>query len=476
MHEGIRILAGIFTWSKLQCMKRISALCFITLVLPFTVISQTNGICPDSLQTTFINYSEYSFFIPGIDDDQTVSWDFGDGFTAVDDSLISHAFMAGTYLITAIFFDADCPWDGPSLLSTELVVEACGIEISYVETKTGLFTFTAVGIPEEYPMYWDMGDGTQIVETWVVDNFYDPGTYQICAWYYTELCPDTVEACVEMVYAPDTTCSAEFSYELIEDEELDGYYQTTALHAWNDSPEFTYIWDFGDGPTVGSADIMMNNESFWEGEEHGTQVCLTTIFGACSDTVCHRVMNCDYGHLTAETTGYGIESGEIVACNLNFSYYMSYFSYEFDLSSDDSVHQISHCPPFGQCSELFIDYFNDLDSIGIKLFHLQNVSPLIDTIYTDGYILAAPPGCIIFSVNEHEQSFSVFPSITNDDVEIVGPAEMKYALYDLNGRICSEGKVFSRGTVDVSELTPGIYLIRLQSGNLTFSSKIIRQP
>jgi hypothetical protein len=104
------------------------------------------------------------------------------------------------------------------------------------------------------------------------------------------------------------------------------------------------------------------------------------------------------------------------------------------------------------------------------------VSPLIDTIYTDGYILAAPPGCIIFSVNEHEQSFSVFPSITNDDVEIVGPAEMKYALYDLNGRICSEGKVFSRGTVDVSELTPGIYLIRLQSGNLTFSSKIIRQP
>jgi hypothetical protein len=430
------------------------------------------------LQTTFINYSEYSFFIAGIDNDQEVSWDFGDGFTAVDDSLISHAFMAGTYLITAIFFDADCPWDGPSLLSTELVVEACGIEISYVETKTGLFTFTAVGIPEEYPMYWDMGDGTQIVETWVVDNFYDPGTYQICAWYYTEFCPDTVETCVEMVYAPDTTCSAEFSYELVEDEELeDGYYPITALHAWNNSPEYTYIWDFGEGPVVGSADTVIYSGGGALIQDDGTQVCLTTFYGTCSDTLCHQVMNCLYGDLTIETTGYGIDNGEVIDLNLHVGYVsLVNFVDEFSLSYEDSMHLTSSCMLLPYCGYLSLGN-PELDSIRVRVFALQNPLPVLDTIYTGGYLTVGPPGCMIpISVNEHEQSFSVFPSITNDEVVIDGPPEMTYALFDLNGRICSEGKVFSGGQISMAERAPGMYLLFLRSGNQSYTTRIVRQP
>jgi hypothetical protein len=463
-------------------MKRFVALCCALLLLSLNAQSQTNGTCPDTLQTTFINYSEYSFFIAGIDNDQSVSWDFGDGFAAVDDSLISHAFMAGTYLITAIFFDADCPWDGPSLLSTELVVEACGIEISYVETKTGLFTFTAVGIPEEYPMYWDMGDGTQIVETWVVDNFYEPGTYEICAWYYTEFCPDTVEACVEMVYAPDTTCSAEFSYELIESEFVEGYYQTTALHAWNNSPEFTYIWDYGDGPTVGSADIMMNSESFWEAEEHGTQVCLTTIFGACSDTVCHRVMNCEFGNVTIETTAFGIPEGEVATINLNVSFYLvPGLNDNFTLNNEDSIHFTNVCST-ESCGDVHLNIPAQCDSMRVRVFYLQNTTPILDTVFYSPSssvvtFVFEQPGCTWFSlVDEVAALFNVWPIYTEDNFNVFGPAEMNYTMFDLSGKICAEGKLFSGGQISMAERAPGMYLLFLRSGNQSYTARIVRQP
>lgn len=436
-------------------------------------LMRAQSVCPDAIETNLIYYSEYSFSIEGIDEGVQVIWNFGDGTELLDDSLTTHAFMAGSYLITAIFFDADCPWDGPSLLSTELVVEACGIDIGFVEAKTSLFTFTAIGFPEEYPMHWDMGDGTYIEETWVVDNLYEPGTYEICAWYYTEFCPDTVEACVELVYAPDTTCSAEFSYELFESESWEGYYQITELHAWNDSPEFTYIWDLGDGPMVGTADTMMYNTSFG----YGTEVCLTTLLGTCSDTVCHHVMNCDFGDLSIETTGYGIDTDEIAAFNLYVGYIsLSGISDDFVLSNPDSIHLMNYCLPIPYCGYLSLDLPNEIDSIRVRIYALQNPIPVMDTIYSGGYLLVGPPGCVPISVDEVQHTFDVFPTFTNDVVDVYGPAEMNYTMFDLSGKICANGKVSSKGQISLAEHSPGMYLLFLRSGNQFYTTRIVRQP
>lgn len=439
---------------------------------------QAQSICPDTITSNLINYSEFSFVIEGTDEGAQVSWNFGDGIEQLDDSATTHAFMAGTYMVTAIFFDIDCPWDGPTVLTTEVVVEACGIDISFVEAKTSLFTFTAIGFPEEYPMHWDMGDGTTIEETWVVDNLYEPGTYEICAWYYTEFCPDTVEACVELVYAPDTTCSAEFSYELLESESWEGYYQITELHAWNDSPEFSYIWDLGDGPMVGSADTMMYNYSWFSSlEDHGTEVCLTTLFGSCVDTVCHHVMNCEFGDLSIETTGYGIDTDEMAAFNLYVGYMsLMGISDDFVLSNPDSIHLTNYCLPAPYCGYLSLNLPNEIDSIRVRIYALQNPIPVMDTIYSGGYLLVGPPGCVPISVEEVLHTFDVFPTFTNDVVDVYGPAEMTYTMFDLSGKICAEGQVFSRGQISLAEYSPGMYLLFLRSGNQSYTTRIVRQP
>lgn len=162
-----------------------------------------DGICPDVITDFQVNDVDFDFFIVGIDDGIEVIWNFGDETELIDDDSISHTFVAGSYIVSATFMDADCPWDGPTILTVTVVVSECWLELNYVQGKNGLYTFTATGYPEKYPMYWTMGDGSEIVETWVVDNIYEPGSYEVCCWIITPFCADTVKACVEFTYTID---------------------------------------------------------------------------------------------------------------------------------------------------------------------------------------------------------------------------------------------------------------------------------
>lgn len=168
------------------------------------------GICPDSIFIFQLNDLAFDFTIEGIDDSESVQWNFGDGTVVVGAESVQHVFSEGTFLITAIFMDADCPWDGPTVLNVEITVAPCWLSLSYVQRNEGLFTFTATGFPEVYPMYWEMGDGTQIVETWVVDHQYAPGTYEACAWVVTSFCYDTMYACIEVTIDDVVIHTAEF--------------------------------------------------------------------------------------------------------------------------------------------------------------------------------------------------------------------------------------------------------------------------
>ena len=437
-------------------------------------MAQGDGICPDTLNATLLNYSNYEFSIVGIDENAEVEWDFGDGNVLMAGDTVQHAFMAGEYVVTAFFMDQDCPWDGPSMLSTMLNVEACGIEISYVETKTSLFTFTAVGIPEEYPMYWDMGDGTTIVETWVVDNFYDPGVYNICSWYYTELCPDTVEACVELAYAPDTTCSAFFSYELIPSATDPNFFEITELHALNVHPEWTYTWDLGEGPVQGSPDTTMYIGNW---NQDGHIVCLYTQFGGCRDTVCRNVMLCDYGSIRFEITAFGVDE------EVN-GYLVAHYGKLLDdlipisLNSLDSTYSEEFCLWYPACFELSWNITGLVDSFHVQFYHMQNVVPLLDTIVVPnaafGFILNYP-GCYS-SVEETSSLFSVYPTLAHDFVQMQCPTEMSLSIFDLSGRCCSTGVVHPGDKWSVEQLPPGVYLVQLKNRQHTFVTKIVREP
>jgi len=172
-------------------------------LLQHYIVAQTgDDICPETIFVFAMNDQDFQFQIQNAEPDAVVVWNFGDETEVTDDADIQHTYpLNGSYSITATFTDVDCVESEIVMLITTVQVTTCAIALSYMEQENGLFTFTVEGQPKKYPMYWDMGDGFSIVETWVVDHIYEPGTYTVCAWFVSEFCADTVSSCIEFTYS-----------------------------------------------------------------------------------------------------------------------------------------------------------------------------------------------------------------------------------------------------------------------------------
>ncbi|MDZ4824673.1 MAG: T9SS type A sorting domain-containing protein [Flavobacteriales bacterium] len=175
------------------------------------------GICPDSILTTQLDWNYFDFFIEGIDEDQPVTWNFGDGTEIVDDENIQHEFESGTFLVTAIFMDADCPWDGPTVLSVEIEVVNgdCPSEF-LIDTSVCDSVFVSIpGLNEFAFINWTL-DGFEQFDTYVpwFEMQITAGEHDICAWsdsLQTEGCPEICGSFVVMECEPICPDSIELS-------------------------------------------------------------------------------------------------------------------------------------------------------------------------------------------------------------------------------------------------------------------------
>ncbi|MBL7942664.1 MAG: PKD domain-containing protein [Flavobacteriales bacterium] len=150
--------------------------CFNILVEPCPVI------CPDSIVVTQLSDATYAFFIEGIDNGETVVWNFGDGNEITDDESVTYTFEPGTYMVTATFMDADCPWDGPTILNTEDTKNICPSDL-VIEVISCQSVFYAVPELESgtYMQYTFDGEYTLNQFSSFGSNYLDEGIHEICA-------------------------------------------------------------------------------------------------------------------------------------------------------------------------------------------------------------------------------------------------------------------------------------------------------
>jgi PKD repeat protein len=152
------------------------------------------------------------FEVGNFQEGENVTWYFNDQVIDNAGHFIEHTFTeAGVYQVCAFFTSNICP-EGVEICETVTVdlctVADCAIEISATELETGFYEFVATGSPEVYPMHWTFGDETSMNATWVVTHTYPtPGTYTICGTVESNLCPDPVQGCVEIVVEESTTCT-----------------------------------------------------------------------------------------------------------------------------------------------------------------------------------------------------------------------------------------------------------------------------
>lgn len=430
--------------------------------------AQTNGICPDTITTTVLEYSEFGFEINGIDGGGLIQWDLGDGTQLIGGDSLSHVYMFGSYVITATFFDLDCSTTDPITISTVIEVQTCGLEIEYTELDSGLFNFAAISMPDVDTLLWDFGDGTQMIDTLVVNHNFDDGEFLVCAEYVSEFCPDTVFDCVSIFYEEPVDCSAEFSYEPIPNDwdTLSSFY--TLVQAQNVFPDWTYNWDFGVGPILGSPDTLIENVGELQPNFAGVNACLVVNAQGCSDTVCHQIMNCINGSYRVLVTGYYNEilGNDIFEFSLNQGkLYNQYFSSEFITSGEPLEFQF--CALNEYCPFFHYNGPNNLDSVSFVIYYNDEILPLLDTLVTinsNGTLYwwaqnLIHEDCIIINVEETISSFSIYPNPANDWIRLDNAESLQCCIFNMQGE-----KLYDRiqppfSSIDVSDLPMGTYVL-----------------
>jgi len=185
-------------------------------------------------------------------------WNFGDGSPIVEAFEPSHAYtQPGTYTVTLIAMDSlSCNLADTMYLPITIGAQQ-PIDADFTWTQTidcTLMEISTTNLSTGDPLtwYWDMGDGTQYLDTNIVHQFPGPGSYlvQLIAEDPTGCSgADTVQITVDI--GPPLQVAADFIVA-----ETPGCEQL-GVQCTNQSVgvDMSYLWDMGDGTTYTTADV-----------------------------------------------------------------------------------------------------------------------------------------------------------------------------------------------------------------------------
>ena len=185
----------------------------ITLIATVEVNCGIENLCPTGLTAEPVDCDSYVFFVQGIDN-ADVSWDFGDGTIQTGGIIIDHTWQEnGTYIVTAEINAPQCPIMPPIGIITmrdTIQVECspaveCPTEIwSGASAECGVMNFEIGSFVEGENVTWFTGDnsGPQQGGHFFSHTYAAAGTYDVCAFYTSPLCPNGVELCTTIIVEP----------------------------------------------------------------------------------------------------------------------------------------------------------------------------------------------------------------------------------------------------------------------------------
>ncbi|MBU2938420.1 T9SS type A sorting domain-containing protein [Lacinutrix sp. C3R15] len=88
----------------------------------------------------------------------------------------------------------------------------------------------------------------------------------------------------------------------------------------------------------------------------------------------------------------------------------------------------------------------------------------------------ASPDCATLSINESKifDKLNVYPNPTNGVISIDGIKGGNIKITDLQGKIVLESIIDNDNSIDISKQRPGVYLLIIETENITFHRKIIK--
>lgn len=158
-----------------------------------------NPLCPDSMIQSGLCGNRY--FDVLVSDYESVSWSMdSEPLTGNAPHLELNGLSSGLHEVCAYVETIGCPEGAEICLEVDIddcTYTSCQIELAAIDLGNGAYEFTAYGLPEVYPMFWNFGDGSSLAATWVViHQFTEPGTYTICGSVTDDECFGLVQGCI----------------------------------------------------------------------------------------------------------------------------------------------------------------------------------------------------------------------------------------------------------------------------------------
>ena len=223
-------------------------------------ISFVSNACPTALNVVQQSCSNYGFYLSDTPVGNVI-WNFGDGTNTTGGIEIVHNYTEnGVYEVTATFSGPECPETLTLSTTVEVkcgIVNECPTEMwSGAGAECGVMNFEIGSFVEGENVTWFPGDGSgpQQGGHFFTHNYTSPGTYNVCAFYTTPLCPNGVELCTSVTVEScnENLCPTGITAEAIDCD-------TYVLHVQGiDNADVA--WDFGDG-TSGNGGI--NADHTW---------------------------------------------------------------------------------------------------------------------------------------------------------------------------------------------------------------------
>jgi PKD repeat protein len=287
------------------CLAHASATCeSSTTVCTFLeTIDCSNSNCPTEITVTSVGCHSYQFHVNNLGAFGNITWDFGDGETTGGQNNVTHTFDSlGVYTVCVEAFGSFCQ-DGIELC-IPLEIQACGEQIncegnmySTFESNCGHVHFEAGNNPTNSPVYWNFGDGSDMITstTAVLDHYFmEPGIYTVTALIAHPECPNNITM-YEVVTIEDCfvdPCPSEMYVGLSQNNDC----LSRVFEIGSYSPGESVIWHFGDGEIVTGGHFATHTYT----TSGAYEVCATYISLACPNPIeiCQEVvvdcgLNCE---------------------------------------------------------------------------------------------------------------------------------------------------------------------------------------
>ena len=164
--------------------------------------------CPTSLNAIEQSCGSYVFYLADTPVGNVI-WNFGDGSSTTGSIEIAHQYAEnGMYVVSATFSGPECPQTLTLTATVEVncgVVNECPIEIwSGAGAECGVMNFEIGSFAEGENVTWFTGDnsGSQQGGHFFSHTYATAGTYDVCAFYTSPLCPNGVELCTTITVEP----------------------------------------------------------------------------------------------------------------------------------------------------------------------------------------------------------------------------------------------------------------------------------